>query len=262
MGGEAAEVFDAPRRGGRQQIPRPPGWRLGAPPSWATLPAADRTGITLERLRQSFARRGWSGPAPRQAPPIRLSRRLAPDPRPAAVLCPLFEERGEAHVILTRRSSNLRSHTGEVSFPGGRLDPGETAEAAALREAHEEVGIDPSSVEVLGPMSPLVTVQGQVLITPFVGALPGKPRLLPNPSEVERAFEVTLSELVSEGVFREEVWDIPGVGQRSISFFELPGDTVWGATGWMLRDLLELVLTPVSLAGEEGDGDRSDHQGR
>jgi 8-oxo-dGTP pyrophosphatase MutT (NUDIX family) len=191
-----------------------------------------------------------------------VARRIAPDPRPAAVLCPLFEERGELHVILTRRSSNLRSHTGEVSFPGGRLDPGETAVTAALREAHEEVGIDPSTVEVLGPLSPLVTVQGQVLITPFVGTLPGRPRLLPNPAEVERAFEVSLSELVSEGVYREELWDVPGEGQRPISFFELPGDTVWGATGWMLRDLLELVLTPVSLAGEEGDGDRGDHQSR
>jgi 8-oxo-dGTP pyrophosphatase MutT (NUDIX family) len=161
------------------------------------------------------------------------------------VLCALFEEEGEAHVILTRRSSNLRSHTGEVSFPGGRLDEGEPAVDAALRETREEVGIEPSTVEILGRLSPLVTVQGHVLISPFVGALPARPALVPNPAEVERAFDVSLAELVSDGVFREELWDFPGaVGERgrSISFFELRGDTVWGATAWMLRDLLELTL--------------------
>jgi 8-oxo-dGTP pyrophosphatase MutT (NUDIX family) len=171
-----------------------------------------------------------------------LARRLDPNPRPAAVLCALFEEKGEAHVILTRRSSNLRSHTGEVSFPGGRLDEGEPPLDAALREADEEVGIDAASVDILGHLSPLVTVAGEVIITPFVGALPGRPLLQPSPAEVERAFDVSLAELMSEGVYREELWDILGETGRSISFFELLGDTVWGATAWMLRDLLELTL--------------------
>jgi 8-oxo-dGTP pyrophosphatase MutT (NUDIX family) len=177
-------------------------------------------------------------------PPARLARRLEPDHREAAVLCALFEEAGEAHVILTRRSSNMRSHTGEVSFPGGRLDEGEAAVDAALREAREEVGIESAAVDILGPLSPLVTVAGEVLIAPFVGVLPVRPQLLPSPAEVERAFDVSLAELVSEGVYREELWTIPGESERSISFFELIGDTVWGATAWMLRDLLELVLQP------------------
>ncbi|MGH9126727.1 MAG: NUDIX domain-containing protein, partial [Acidimicrobiales bacterium] len=132
MGGEAAPA--PPTRGGRQQIYRPPTWRPGGPPPWAGLPELERAGITLARIRAAFERRGWVGPAPRQLPPERLARRLAGEIRPAAVLCPLFEEDGETRVILTRRSPNLRSHMGEVSFPGGRLDPGEDAVAGALRE--------------------------------------------------------------------------------------------------------------------------------
>jgi 8-oxo-dGTP pyrophosphatase MutT (NUDIX family) len=238
MAGEAAEARDRERRGGAQQIPRPAGARPGGPPPWAALPASDRRGITVARVRQGFERVGAAG----RAPPVRLARRVQPDTRPAAVLCALFDDEGEAHVILTRRSSNLRLHTGEVSFPGGRLDHGETAVDAALREAHEEVGIDPATIEILGSLTPLVTVTGRALISPFVGALPAPPLLLPNPAEVERAFEVSLAELVSEGVYREELWNIPGEDGRSISFFELWGDTVWGATAWMLRDLLETVL--------------------
>jgi 8-oxo-dGTP pyrophosphatase MutT (NUDIX family) len=244
MASEAAEDLNPPRRGGSQPIPRPPDVRLGGSPPWASLPAAGRCGITVARVRQAFDRRGWTGPDPIQVPPARLTGQPEPEFRPAAVLCALFDEAGEAHVILTRRSSTMRSHTGEVSFPGGRLEEGEPAVEAALREAHEEVGIDPSTIDVLGPLSPLVTVTGHVLIAPFVGALPGRPHLVANPAEVDRAYDVPLAELVSEGVYHEEWWDVPGVGGRSISFFDLWGDTVWGATAWMLRDLLELTLQP------------------
>lgn len=242
MAGEAAEAPDPRRRGGAQHIPRPPGSHLGGPPPWASLGASERRGITVDRVRQGLERRGWSGPEPRPAPPMRMARHFQPNSRPAAVLCALFDEDGEAHVILTRRSSNLRSHTGEVSFPGGRLDEGEPAVAAALREAHEEVGIDPAAIDILGTLTSLVTVTGLALITPFVGALAARPRLLPNPAEVERAFDVSLTELVSDDVFREEMWSFPGEDGRAISFFELWGDTVWGVTAWMLRDLLELTL--------------------
>ena len=156
----------------------------------------------------------------------------------------MFDEDGEARVILTRRASTLRSHTGEVSFPGGRLDEGERAVDGALREAHEEVGIDPSTVEVLGFLSPLVTVAGQTIITPFVGVLPGRPLLVPSVAEVDWAFDVSLAELVSDGVYHEELWVVPGEGSRTLSFFELADDIVWGATGWMLRDLLAVTLEP------------------
>ena len=95
---------------------------------------------------------------------------------PSAVLACMFEEAGEARVILTRRSKTLRFHQGEVSFPGGRCDVGETAAACALREADEETGLDPGLGEVAGYLSPISTFSSQSFITPVVGFLDGRPR--------------------------------------------------------------------------------------
>ncbi len=159
------------------------------------------------------------------------------------MLCALFDEDGQAHVVLTRRSSRLRSHTHQVSFPGGRIDAGEDARRAALREAQEEIGIDPATVDVFGRLSPVSTPANPAPITPLVGQLPGRPRLVPNPAEVERAYTVPLRELTGPDVYRQEVWVEAGGRERSMEFFELIGDTVWGATARMLRELLDLVLT-------------------
>jgi 8-oxo-dGTP pyrophosphatase MutT (NUDIX family) len=173
------------------------------------------------------------------APPVELP---GVDPRPAAVLCAIFEEDSAARVVLTRRSSRLRSHTGEVSFPGGRLNDGEAPLAAALRESDEEIGLDPNQVELLGQLSPLSTFVSRSIITPFVAALPGRPTLCPNPAEVERVFDVALSRLVDDDVYRTELWQLPNVGWREMHLFELDDDTVWGATARMLRELLELIF--------------------
>src|SRR3954469_3379070 len=162
---------------GNQRITRPPGARGGGPAAWEALPPEDRRSLTLDRVRAAVA--GHDAGEPQLALPYEL-----PPGREAAVLVPLFEELGETRVVLTRRSSKLRSHTGEVSFPGGRLDPGEAPLDAALREAQEEVGIDPSAVEIVGRLNPLSTFSSSSFITPFVGALPGRPELRPNPYEV------------------------------------------------------------------------------
>lgn len=172
---------------------------------------------------------------------------------PAAVLVPLFEEDGETRVVLTRRAAHLRTHTGEVSFPGGRLDSGESAEDGARREAAEEVGLDPDTVAVVGRLSSISTFSSGATITPVVGALPRRPRLASNPAEVELVFDVSLAELAADGVFREERWHLPARPPRPGSedeepgwfpmwFFELPDDTVWGATARMLVELLRLTL--------------------
>lgn len=221
------------RRGGAQRIPRPELWRPGRPAPWAHLPAAART-VDLGSLESILTARG----------PGRLrvdNWRPSATTRTSAVLVPLYDDRGELHVVLTRRSPHLRSHTSEVSFPGGRSDDGESPLTTALREAEEEIGLAPTLVRPIGELDRFVTVGSASLVHPMVAALPGRPALVPAPAEVEHILHVPLAELLADGVFREELWPI-GDRDRPITFFELYGDTVWGATAAMLRQLLALAV--------------------
>lgn len=168
--------------------------------------------------------------------------------RASAVLCAIWDEDGLAQVALTRRARHMRTHRGEMSFPGG----GEEAEDVdlwhtALREAWEETGIRPEAVERIGELDHLATVTSRSFIVPYVGVLPGRPEFVPDPSEVELMRVVPLAELLEEGVYREETWNIPPM-ERAIHFFEIEGDTVWGATAAMLRDLLVRVTGTASRA--------------
>jgi 8-oxo-dGTP pyrophosphatase MutT (NUDIX family) len=160
--------------------------------------------------------------------------------RAAAVLVALFEEDGETRVVLTRRTTTLPSHRGEVSFPGGKADVGEDLRIAALREAHEEVGLAPDDVEVVAELDHLVTVASRFVLAPFVGILAARPALVANPHEVDRVFDVALAQLLEDGVSHQEWWEVLGE-RRPVSFFELAGDTVWGATARILFQLLSRV---------------------
>jgi 8-oxo-dGTP pyrophosphatase MutT (NUDIX family) len=140
----------------------------------------------------------------------------------------------------------MPSHQGEIAFPGGKLEPNTDADlrAAALREAHEEVGIEPASVEIVGELDHLVTVSARFALAPFVGLLEVPPVLVAHPREVAAVFHVAIDDLLAPDVFREERWDVPAdmVGgdgpDRAIHFFELPGETVWGATARILTGFL------------------------
>lgn len=158
----------------------------------------------------------------------------------SAVLAAIYEEAGEPVVVVTRRAQHLRSHRGEVSFPGGRSEAGESLVQTALREANEEVDLDPSAVDVVGELDHLATVTSQSFIVPFVGGLSRPPVLRPSLDEVELIRHVPLRVLLEDGVFREELWDFGGA-PRPITFFEIEDETIWGATGSMLRNLLELA---------------------
>lgn len=223
----------APERGGTQRIPRPALARAGNPAPWAHLAAADRR-VDLARFRSVFAGLG---------PPVRSDRehRLR---RGAAVLAPIYEHEGQTYLVLTRRSAALRVHGGEVSFPGGRQDEGETLSETARREADEEIGLDPASVEIIGELDHLSTVTSDSFIVPYVGLLPGRPSLVASPAEVDAVLHVSLAELLDPAIYREERWFLFGA-ERSMFFFELDADTVWGATAAMLRQLLGLVTTTV-----------------
>lgn len=235
----AGEAFPAPPlpvpagRGGEQIIPRPIATHLGRPAPWADLPPAQRR-PTLDDVKRALDAAG---------PAHHSERETLPDiDTPAAVLAPLYEAGGELFVILTRRTWNMRSHSGEVSFPGGRQDDGDAdLWQTALRETREEIDLDTKQLSLLGELDHLSTVTSRSFIVPYVGALPGRPDTRANPDEVEAVLHVRVAELLDPAIYREERWELPWAENRPIFFFELVGDTVWGATGAMLRQLLGLV---------------------
>jgi len=161
--------------------------------------------------------------------------------RQAAVLVALADGPDGAEVLLTRRAQTLASHRGEISFPGGRVDPGETFEAAAVREAFEEVALDPTGVALCGRLDPISTMTTGSFIVPVVGTLDGRPTLWPAAAEVERIMWVPLSELTRTDTFREELWHLDSA-PRPMFFFELDDETIWGATARVLHQLLRVAL--------------------
>ncbi len=161
---------------------------------------------------------------------------------PAAVLAPIYDATDGATLILTRRAWHLRSHTGEVSFPGGRFEPLDAdLRATALRESHEEIGLDPSLVDVVGRLPQLTTVSSPAAIVPYVGVLAERPTLLADPGEVDAVLDVSIRELLDPDIYREEIWLRNGV-EFGVTFFELEGDTLWGATARMLCSLFDRLV--------------------
>ena len=201
-------------------------WRHGAPPPWAGLTAAP----TAAQVAQAVAGRP---PATNHVPSF-------PDARASAVIIALADGPQGAEVLLTRRSMQLRSHRGEISFPGGRVEPGESFEAAALREADEEVALPASRVEIVGYLDPLSTVVSRSFIVPVVGVVQQPPELHAHPGEVDRILWVPLIDLARDDTYREEWWGSPPL-DRPMFFFDLDDETVWGATARMLHQLLRVA---------------------
>lgn len=158
--------------------------------------------------------------------------------REAAVLVPLFWRDAEPWILFTRRPETLRTHAGQISFPGGTRDPDDpTPLHAALREAWEELGIPPDRVEVLGMLDESPTVTG-FRIQPFVGVIPADHPLQPSPAEIEEIIEVPVRHLLQKSIFRTELWKHEGQ-DHPVYFFDYAGHVIWGATARILVNLLE-----------------------
>jgi 8-oxo-dGTP pyrophosphatase MutT (NUDIX family) len=170
---------------------------------------------------------------------------FAPDQaRPAAALLLLFPVEGRAVILLTKRSPHLPAHAGQVSLPGGAVDPGESIEDAALREAEEEVGLAPSEVGLVGRLTPLhIPVSGFVL-HPVVGVAAARPPMRPEPGEVDRIIEAPVAHVL-DPARHHRVQRAIGAYEFEMPYFDLDGEQVWGATAMVLAEFAAVLGVEV-----------------
>jgi 8-oxo-dGTP pyrophosphatase MutT (NUDIX family) len=163
----------------------------------------------------------------------------------AAVLIPIYAGASGLVAVFTERRADLRRHAGEVSFPGGRRDPGEDLRETALREAEEEIGLEPQLVTVVGALPPTPTFVTNYAVYPFVGLIEPGGTFRPNPTEVEAVVELGLSDLVAG--FERKRLIRRGVPIKTATY-TVEGHFIWGATARILEGLLERLrplLNPV-----------------
>lgn len=216
------DVLAGRRPGGRQVIPRPTNTVTEFDTPWSL----DATWTVDELI----------APVAQASAPLLPT---FPDARNSAVLLVLADGPEGAEVLLTRRSMDLRNHKGEMSFPGGRCDPGESPVQTALREAHEEIGLDPARPQVVGELEHLSTIVSKSYIVPVVATLDERLELSPQTMEADRVMWTPISDLTRQGTYHRERWGLAPL-DRPLHFFLLDDETVWGATARMLVDLLIL----------------------
>ena len=202
--------------------------------------------ITASEIRQRFAGTAMPEdpldvviPPPRW--PVALQQKLTSDLIAAAVLIPIITREASLSVLLTERSPDLKHHAGQISFPGGRMDATDrNIRATALRETHEEVGIDPANVEIIGYLDPNPTVTGYA-VTPVVALVELQQELIIDPLEVKSAFEVPLPFLLDEDNQKSAEREFEGV-MVPIAEFNFGQYRIWGATASMLIQLRNFLL--------------------
>jgi 8-oxo-dGTP pyrophosphatase MutT (NUDIX family) len=205
----------------------------------AHLPAVSSDRLSVEFLRQRFST------PPAWEPEVRVEPRFVKRaPAAAAVLLPLVQ-RDQPTLLLTQRTSHLSNHSGQIAFPGGRVDAGDVdVIAAALREAEEEVGLAREHLQVLGTL-PVYTTGTAFVITPVVAWVQPTFTLRPNPGEVADVFEVPLSFLLNPGNHRRHAFEVEGLRREWFSMPYQDGEVeryIWGATAGMLRNFYRFMV--------------------
>ncbi len=206
---------------------------------------------SLAAIRQALRR-----PLPGRAAQMRMATRPRPDlearppghrPREGGVLILLYPKDGRLHFPLTRRTETLGDHKGQISLPGGAREGDEPLEWTALRETHEELGVDPRSVEILGVLTPLYIFPSDYYITPYVGTRPDCPTFVPDPLEVAEVLEVPLLTLLDPAIRQEEEWILYGTTTR-VPFYQIGEHKVWGATAMVLSEFAAILGARQGLA--------------
>jgi len=204
--------------------------------------------MEIERLRDLLRK---------PLPGLDAQLRMAPSPRlnwdplkfpegatDGAALLLVYPHDETLHVPLTVRGSGLRNHTGQVSLPGGRVDAGETLEAAALREAQEEIGVDPATIEILGTLTPLHIPVSGFLLHPIVGFTTMRPAFQRAEWEVARIIEAPVSLLSDPAIVKHEIRTRTVKGQAidvNVPYYDVDGEKVWGATAMVLAEFCAIL---------------------
>lgn len=187
-------------------------------------------------------------------PGLNAQLKMTPRPRPghlrydevdvscirAGVLVLFYPWNDSLFLVLTRRTEQMRHHQAQISFPGGRQEPGEDLVQTAMRETKEELGIQPDSSRLLGTLTPLYIPPSNTCIHPVVATLPQRPEFVRSPKEVETVIEVPLAHLRDPINVHEEIWTLRGIPVR-VPFYLFKGNKIWGATAMVLAELLELL---------------------
>jgi 8-oxo-dGTP pyrophosphatase MutT (NUDIX family) len=162
-------------------------------------------------------------------------------PRPGGVLILLYEDEGLIKFPLIKRAEYLGAHSGQVSFPGGKAEPGEDNIACALREAEEEIGIRKTDVKVLGKLSDFFVMPSNFMITPVIGVIDYKPSFKPDPYEVVRILDGDINSILKEDAIKEKEILAAGKYRMVAPHFEVENEVVWGATAMMLNEFRIVV---------------------
>ena len=177
----------------------------------------------------------------RMAPTARPRMQAASPKRQSAVLLYLFPQQGDWRIVLMKRTDHGGPHSGQVSIPGGRLEPGEDHRQAALREFEEETGIPVHSGQVIGTLSELFIPPSNFLVRPFIAYATDPPCFNPDPVEVEEIIELPLSALMSDMTVKRSRVRLSTGARVEAPYFDVEGHVVWGATAMILSELKEIL---------------------
>ncbi|MFC2161537.1 NUDIX hydrolase [Acidobacteriota bacterium] len=189
---------------------------------------------------------------------------MVPDPRPgnkvytevlesckkAGVLVLLYPKGSRVFVVLTKRTDFLELHQAQISFPGGRQEKGETIEQTTLRETHEELGILPSVIQILGQLTPLYIPPTNYCIYPVVAWINEQPQFIPSPFEVAEVLEIPLSYLADPNTIQREIWTLYGK-DVDVPFYFFEDNKIWGATAMVLAEFLAILKSIAEWRGNE-----------
>jgi 8-oxo-dGTP pyrophosphatase MutT (NUDIX family) len=168
----------------------------------------------------------------------------APERVPSAVLIPIYKDKGQYHIVFIKRTDTVKTHKGQISFPGGGRDTGDkTLRDTAIREAKEEIGLRPEDVEITGELDDVITTTSNYVVTPFVAMIPWPYKFTMEKAEVAEIINVPIAALLDKANFKTAIETINGGIIVDSYNYHYKGNIIWGATARILYKLLEIIGT-------------------